>query len=521
MRELYGADFFRAFDRVAAEHFGVSPVVLMENAGRGTADALCNRFVPSGHCLILAGPGNNGGDGFVLARHLVLRGWHVELIQISPNKNVSAEFAANLEIVQRLSIPIEFSDKLDNNALREKIARADVIVDALLGTGSKGVLRGEIERLVCALNSCTVKKDTPHIMSLDIPTGVDPDTGEIASFAVRADLTVTYAAPKIGLFVMPGADCAGEVRTTDIGIAREGVLPHLERDAPGASQDAILLIEENDAGVLIPQTSHAIHKGDRGRLLICGGCETYRGAPVLTGLGALRAGCGLVVLAIPEEICESAAALLPEAVLLPLPANPQTSAQKILPWMERCEAAVVGPGMGRDEFAKHLCEFFWNAWNKPLLVDADGLFFLARLGGRRRDDALVTPHEGEAATLLGMKPEEISACRLRACREIAARYAPTLLKGRRTLVCDGPHARVLPPGHACLAVPGSGDVLSGACGALLARGLSPLAAGNLGGLLHAKAGAALGATWSTHGTLARDIAVRIASEMNAATRQEA
>jgi hydroxyethylthiazole kinase-like uncharacterized protein yjeF len=263
-------------------------------------------------------------------------------------------------------------------------------------------------------------------------------------------------------------------------------------------------------GFITPFPSN-IHKGDRGGVLIAGGSFNYRGAPLLAALGALRAGAGLAVLAIPDFMTDLASIFLPEAIFIPLKTrlgviSPEDVPAVLEPWGKRCSAAVFGPGIGRDPAMGKLTEWFLNKWSGKLLFDADALFFFSRLKGTFRDDLIITPHAGEAATVLGCDLSRVNNNRIKSAHALAHYSGTALLKGMKTVVVSGDKARVVCEGSNALAVPGSGDVLSGVIGAFAARGLSPFDAASAGALIHAVAGSYLEDESGSDGNLAREIA---------------
>lgn len=255
------------------------------------------------------------------------------------------------------------------------------------------------------------------------------------------------------------------------------------------------------------------HKGDRGGVLIFGGSQSYRGAPVLAALGALRAGAGYVVLAVPDFMVDAASVSVPEAVFAPLASSggviEEAAVRKVLgQWADKCGCAVFGPGIGRDESLRAVTGLVWNEWEKPLLLDADALFFFSSLrhGLRGRDNAIITPHSGEAGAILGISAAEVNSRRLAAAQKLTDKAGVALLKGMGTIVVSKDEKRIIKEGSPALAVPGSGDVLSGAIGAFLASGAAPIDAATAGALLHAIAGSRLEAKKGARGILAREIA---------------
>ncbi|OUO92628.1 NAD(P)H-hydrate dehydratase [Cloacibacillus sp. An23] len=505
MQKFYMPSDVREADSIAAERLGVPSVVLMENAARAAADAALSMSGGRGPFAVLAGHGNNGGDGFAAARHLMLRGHGVTVIKTAADDKYKGDAAVNLGVIRKLEcaeLVIKDASRLDDGEISAILGGAAVIVDALLGTGASGAPRGEIARLI------RLTDGYENILSLDIPSGADPDEGGCAVPCVRASATVTFLAPKKGMAFSPALEACGKITTADIGVPAALVLPE---------NPALTIYCEKDIRGMLPPVMRSIHKTERGSLLICAGSAAYRGAPLLAALGALRAGAGLVYLAVPDFIASEVSAALPEAVILPLPTDggavdAAAAAPMIAEWMPKCGAAAIGPGMGRGEEAGALFSWFWENWRAPLLIDADMLYFFAREldGLEERDDALLTPHGGEAARILGLSAAEVEASREASARLLTRKAGFALLKGRNTLIASASgELRMIGAGSPALAVPGSGDVLSGVIGALMASGLPVMDAAAAGALAHGAAGERLEERNGLRGTLAREIADEI------------
>ncbi|MDL2264093.1 NAD(P)H-hydrate dehydratase [Synergistaceae bacterium OttesenSCG-928-I11] len=501
MRFFYSSDAIRAADARAIEAMNIPGVVLMENAGRNATDEVLKKFGNGKKFLILCGPGNNGGDGFVMARHLLVRDRDVAVVVTTAPDKYRGDAALALAAYLGCGAPLFSSAELTDDELGAQIAASDVVVDALLGTGSSGAPRREVARLMCLIKKCA----PASVVALDVPSGVVPDTGEASDDAVCASLTVTFLAEKVGVAVAPGALHCGEVSVADIGAPRGLVL---------CDEPILTGYDRTDIPGMAPHISRDAHKGNRGGLLIVGGSAHFRGAPLLAARAALRAGCGFVFLAVPDFMSGEASAYLPEAIVLPLPSDgdgirASALGEEIAPWEGKFAAAVVGPGVGRSDGAAEAIRHFLDDWKKPLLMDADALFHLANMGAETCCNVVITPHTAEAARLLGIRVDEVNAHRLDAIASLAKKYGTALLKGPHTLIADENETRVVLEGGPELSVPGSGDVLSGAIGAYLARGLSHLDASTLGALVHALAGERLG---RTDGVLAGEIADGISTE---------
>jgi len=494
---LYRAQDVRSGDAKALEAHRLSGEVLMENAGAGAARGICHAFPRARKITILCGPGNNGGDGFVTARHLLGEGRSPRVILASSPESYKGNAKKNLDILETLQIPLHFSSEESCESIRNLLEDQDLLIDALLGTGTRGAPRGEVLRI---LRELSYLPEVP-LAALDIPSGVHPDSGVLLGPAPKAACTFTFLAPKTGLFVLPGAEYAGEVFTLSIGIPPQKVL--------GTPAAACWLGE--DTGKNFPRRFSSMHKGDRSTLLVLGGTPFYRGAPALAALGALKSGAGVVALGVPENLGASCAALLPETVLEPLSGEALSRASlgtALSRWKDRCSCVVAGPGMGRSSESLEAIRMLWEEWEKPLLLDADALYALACLGEDlpRRENAVLTPHEGEAARLLGISSEEVRQNRLEAASSLSKRWGTVLLKGATTVVSDGEFPLLTASGSPALAVPGSGDVLSGIVGNLLGSGLKPSIAAASGAWIHGMAGRIVEKTAGSEGVLASEIA---------------
>jgi NAD(P)H-hydrate epimerase len=446
---LYDAAEMRALDAAAID-LGIPAAVLMERAGLGAAHEIMSRFPDRRRFAIVAGTGNNGGDGFVVARHLLAAGLEPELLLTGPATRLSAESRGNLEVAERLGVPV--NRRPSRAQLRRTLRGAEVVIDALFGTGFRGVPRPAAATLIESINAAG-----RPVVALDIPSGVDASDGTVAGVAVAAELTVAFHGPKLGLIVAPGCRHAGAVVVADIGIP-----PQLESPTWSALATRSLID-------LVPRKHHGTSKYGAGSVLVVGGSEGMAGAPLLAARAALRAG-----------------AAQPELMVRALPGG--------LELADRAGALAVGPGLGRSVEAQGMVRRLAQRHRGPLVIDADGLFALSgklATTARRRTPAVMTPHEGEMARLLGREPEWVASNRLAAVREAAAASkAVVLLKGADTLVAAPGGDRVVvsvsdTPG---LATAGSGDVLTGVVAAMLAKGLDPWTAACCGAVMHARAG---------------------------------
>lgn len=510
MLRYYDPEDVRQADVLAVEKYGLPSLYLMENAGTNAAHEVLKRFPNANSFLIFEGPGNNGGDGFVAAKSFLKKSLKVTLILSSDMERYKGDSKLNLDILIKQKDPnftIKQSRNLSDSEIKEEVSKADCLIDALLGTGSKGAPKGEIERLI---RFC--KKDGA-VVAFDLPSGIDSLTGNIFDPCVKADLTITFLAAKKGMCFSPAYEMCGTVVIADIGISSQKVLE---------DKESIYSVTRDDIPKILPRLSRNIHKGSKGGLLIVGGNTNYRGAPLLAGLGALRSGAGLVVIAIPDFMVNSAALFLPEAIFVPLRTMggeivSESFNEAIAPWINRCGTAVVGPGLGRNESAEHITNWFWNEWKKPLLADGDALYFLSSQQNRPdfRADVVITPHSGEAANLLGITSEEVNKDRIGSASLMSLVSKTVLLKGMDTVVYSkGKSITIIKEGSPALAVPGSGDVLSGAIGALMSSGMSNGDAALVGAAAHGAAGSILEKKLGIRGILAREIADALPFTLN-------
>jgi ADP-dependent NAD(P)H-hydrate dehydratase / NAD(P)H-hydrate epimerase len=478
----------RETDRWAIEERGIPSLELMEAAGAGLAD-LVTELAPAGTVAILCGGGNNGGDGLVAARLLRDAGREVRVALTTDPGRLQGDARANLDRLPG-DPPAPFDPAVLDGAA--------VAVDALLGTGFSGAPREPVRGAIGALNDAGIP-----VVACDVPSGVDASTGEVADVAVHATATATFHQAKPGLWIAPGKAHAGRVRTVAIGIPDGApVAPQAGLIGPAATEG-------------IPGRDAASTKFTSGHVLVAGGSTGLTGAPCLAAEAAMRAGAGYVACAVPASLNPIFEQRLLEVMTIPLPdaAGHLTAdgAGRVLDEAgRRGGALVVGPGLGRDEAALALARDLAARAPVPLVLDADGLNAhagrLEELAGREQG-AVLTPHGGELARLLDVEGDAIRARRLHHAREAARRArAVVVLKGDDTIVADpGGRAGVSPGGAPALATAGTGDVLAGVIGALLAKGLEPFAAACAGVRLHLDAGRRAAVDRHADSVLARDV----------------
>ncbi|ORJ63043.1 NAD(P)H-hydrate dehydratase [Geothermobacter hydrogeniphilus] len=501
------AEQMRELDRRTIEEIGVPGVVLMENAGRAVADVLCREYadLSPGPVLILCGRGNNGGDGFVVARLLLDRGWQVETLLLAEADQVVGDAAVNLRALRNRHGKITVV--ADEESLRTELARCQpkLVVDALFGTGLNADLRGHAVMAVAWINAFA-----GPVVAVDIPSGVAAGSGRQLGCAVRADVTVTFAAPKLGHLLHPGAELRGELRIADIGIP--------QRLAEDLDESCFWLTAEV-ARSLLPDRPCCGHKGTFGHLLLIAGSRGKSGAAVLAAKAGLRSGAGLVTVAVPGSQQAIVAAAVPEVMTEAMAEDQGKIASAAADALSRLtvgkQALAIGPGLGQSSSIQTLVTRLLDDWKGPMVLDADALNVLADATEtlRRRDaePLVVTPHPGEMARLLGTTVAEVEADRPSAARDFARlRDVVVVLKGAPTLIASpAGELAVNSSGNPLLATAGSGDVLTGLIGGLLAQGLDSFAAARLGVYLHGAAADRLRCRIGDAGMLAGELAAEI------------
>lgn len=511
----------------AAVGEGASWEALMDRAGRAVADEVLSRLEGMGDAkrrsvLILAGPGNNGGDALVAAQYLFEAGLN-PCVYLWKRKDVQKD--ALVKAVRDLDMELLLSEEdSKQRMLRAILRRSEVVIDGLLGMGLERDVEGELKEIVELVN----RAGRPLVVAIDLPTGIHADTGQVLGAAVRSTVTVTMAAPKRGLYQFPGAEYAGEIVVGEIGIAAKFL-----RDVSAQ------LVDENQLRRLLPARPADAHKGTFGRLLVVAGSLNYTGAPYLAAMAGYRVGAGLVTLAPPRGIFPVLASQAVEATYLPLPegqfgAIGEDAVTTLVPLLERYQAMVLGCGLGQENvtvaFVRRLLQARDQAqpgigflahsqdagpeseWQLPsTVIDADALNALVGVGGwwegLPAERVVLTPHVGEMARLFEIPQEEVLGSRAAVAQEAAGRWGQVVvLKGAHTVVAH-PDGRLVfdPVATPVLATAGTGDVLAGAIGGFLAQGVPPFEAAMLGVHIHGMAGELLGGEVGLAGGIAGDL----------------
>lgn len=511
MRVLNTAQM-READRRTIYEIGIPSIVLMENAGRQAVAAMEAAFddLTNSRVAVLCGRGNNGGDGFVVARTLIQRGVETAVFLVGSVSDVQGDARTNIEVLGRIGLTIvEITNAQEWELHFSEITECDVIVDAILGTGFHGELTGLLQTVVADVNGLGVP-----VVAIDLPTGVSADSAELAGEAIEASMTVTLAAPKIPLVFPPADSNAGDLVIADIGIPYPVID---ELDGP-----YLELLTRERMREVVPARAPDSHKGDFGRVLIVAGSLGRTGAAHLAALGALRSGAGLVTVATPRSCLGILASMGPEYMTEPLDETPSGAIHfAALDRLFELDADViaVGPGIGRDPGTVAFVHGLLERAGVPVVIDADGLNAFVgdpdRLTGRDGVDVIVTPHPGEMSRLLGVGIEAVQHDRLGHARRFAhAHKAHVVLKGHRTIVAN-PDGRTFVnlTGNPGMATGGTGDLLTGMIAAWLAQLLDAEAACKLAVYLHGSAGDIAASNEGDAGLIASDIATCLGSAL--------
>ncbi len=469
-------------DEAAINEYGIGSLVLMERAALQTAHVIMSKYGTDIYVGVMAGSGNNGGDGIAIARILHEAGIRTEINMLGDYTKLTSETTAQLETVKKLNIPIHYG--VDHTLY-------DVIVDAIVGVGITRDLEGKFRKAVEAVNASKAA-----VVSVDIPSGVHADDGKIMGCAIKADLTVTFAYRKLGLMLYPGASCAGEVVCVPIGIPRE---------VTADKRTGVVTFTDSQRDLRLPERNPSGNKGTFGKVLLIAGSKSMGGACYLSALSAYRMGAGMVRIFTAAQNREILLKKLPEAIVDAYTDDSDDGLSKdevaaLLIAMEWASVIAIGPGMSISDKAKEILELVLTYCSKPLVVDADALNLLAQdekllrdfeFGRRKSDsDVIFTPHMGEFARLLQCPLTEIKKNLLSCCKSFTKKYDISLVcKDARTIVTKrGKLTYLNSSGNHGMATAGSGDVLTGIITGLLAQKLSGFEAAVMGTYAHGIAG---------------------------------
>ena len=483
---LIDGEASRQMDKEAMETYGLDTLVLMENAGLRSADyaadLLCDQ-PKDVRISVVAGKGNNGGDGFVMARHLFNKGFEVEIFCLGQPDTFSPAAKANWNVANAMGIKMTYLDQVrDLTLFRVKLMASRLIVDAIFGSGFKGEIFGLAKDVIDTINGVE-----GTVLALDIPSGIDADTGEVGKTFIKANYTVTFALPKCGNILAPGGEYNGKLKVVDISFPAALMD---ERD-----NDDIVIDEAWALSKMKPRKADS-HKGIYGHVLVAGGSANMTGSLILAGKGALKTGAGLVTYMMPWSLHDVVRCQNLEALTCRLPENEDGSlgiaaAEPILQQTGN-KILVFGMGLSRTDETIALTKRLLDDVNCPLVLDADALLALGDLDGRKKTNQplVLTPHPGEMSRILGWSIREVQENRVKAAKLAAEKFsAVVVLKGSRTIIA-APNGKIMVnlTGNAGMATGGMGDVLSGMIGALLGQGLDALTAAGLGVYFHGLAG---------------------------------
>ncbi|MCK4233825.1 NAD(P)H-hydrate dehydratase [candidate division WOR-3 bacterium] len=494
----------REIDRIAIKQLGIPGVVLMENAGQSVVSAMEDYFDMENveNVTIVCGKGNNGGDGFVVARYLMNLETNIDVYITADPSTISGDAKKNLNILSGLGLkPKVIKTKKDLQKLRTSMTHSDIVVDAIFGTGFSGKIQGITEDVVKELNESGI-----NIVSVDTPSGIDSDNGAVIGEAVQADLTVTMGLPKVGQFLYPARHYVGELYVADIGFP-EQVINNVEVKGT--------LVDNEVLRRFIPWRAPSLHKGAFGRILIIAGSTGMTGAAAMAATSALRAGAGLVYLAIPEHLNPILETKCTETITIPVPQTEEGSISlnaytKIMDEIKKVDVVAIGPGMSQHPETQKLIRKIVENANAPLLVDADGINALVgytKVLKKRKKPTVITPHPGEMARLINRDVREIVRNKVNLSQKYAQDWRVTIvLKGAPTVIAeqDGKfwlNSHV----NSGLATAGSGDVLTGLIIGFLAQRTTPLAASVSGVYIHSLAGEILKEKIGEHSLIAGDL----------------
>ncbi len=477
----------RALDRRAIDELGIPGLVLMENAAIGAVDALTEHFAEATNVAVVCGPGNNGGDGLAMARHLDGRGYRCQVFLVLGSGEPTGDAAVQWAILQRAGMRVDvIRDAMDWSAVAAACCESDVVIDAMFGTGLNRPLTGHFAAVATVISTCGAP-----CLAVDVPSGLDGDRATPIGPHVTAELTVTFALPKLAHVLAPACDAVGTLVVADLG------LPSRLLDETPA---ALTVLEHASMAARLPSRHDGGHKGDFGHVVLVGGSPGKSGAVVLGARAAVRSGAGLVTAAVPAPLRDVVEGGSYASMTLALDADEagalvDATPAQVLASGARGAVLAVGPGLGTEPSTVAAVRALARTVDGPLVLDADGLNAYAdELDALEADRAgrptVMTPHPGEMARLLGVSIEAVEEDRLRAARSAAETSgAVVVLKGRRTVIAtpDGTLA-INPTGNAGMATGGSGDVLTGLVAALLAQGVAPDDAARLGAFVHGLAG---------------------------------
>lgn len=496
------SDEMRSIDKITIEKYGIPGVVLMENAGVSVVKEIIKEFSTQSKFTIVCGRGNNGGDGFVVARHLYDKGFELNVFIVGDKDGIKGDALINLNIITKLGIDIHtIGYDEDLIKFKENLIHFPHVVDALFGTGLNKDIGGVSEKVINIIN-----KHSKHTISIDIPSGIGGNDGKVYKAAIRADKTIAFSLPKCGNLIYPGAEYNGELVIADIGIPKQ-VIKSMDLNHNLIDFE---LIKDN-----LPSRKKNTHKGSYGKANIIAGSAGMTGAAILTCKSALRTGLGLLKLYIGESLNHIVKTSVPEAITVPLQEMRKgvigiNHIEKIIADTENANVLTIGPGCGNTAELSEITKQVLNKVKVPIVIDADGLNALSKNTQwllEKKSKIIITPHIGEMSRLTGISIEEIKNNLIAVAKEFSQNLGViVVLKGASTIVvAPGGEVFINICGNPGMATAGSGDVLTGIITGLIAQGLEPLKATVTSVYLHGVTGDSVAGDKGEYGLLAGDL----------------
>jgi yjeF C-terminal region, hydroxyethylthiazole kinase-related/yjeF N-terminal region len=492
-------------DRYSINELGIPGIILMENAALRVVEEAVSALggcVVGQKVLLLAGKGNNGGDAFAVARHLMLKGADTCVHILADKSAISGDAKVNLDILYNIGANVNLlTDRKQISSLEKDLYKSELIIDGIFGTGFKGVPDALTSEIIGMVNGAG-----KYVIAIDIPSGVNGETGKVPGSCVNANVTVTFQLPKTGLLVHPGCDRTGRLVVADIGIPEKAVF----------SQNInSYVIDQNDVSFIIPARKNDTNKGSYGKIFILTGSKGMTGSGCLCAKAALRSGAGLVYVGVPSSLATIYGSSLVEPIIMPLEDAgkghiPLESVEHILKQMEKMDIMALGPGLSVNYDIRGIVGEIIKKSRIPLILDADALNSVAddlQVLNELKAEAVITPHPGEMARLTGLTIDEVQSDRIKVARDFAARWRLiVVLKGSRTIIAlpDGT-IYINTTGNPGMASGGSGDVLTGIIAGLAGQGIELADAAVAGVYLHGLAGDAAAIKKGVHGLIAGDM----------------
>ena len=494
-------------DRRTREEYGIPTILLMENAAAGITRIVEDMLgsVKGKRVTIVAGKGNNGGDGLAAARQLYNRGADVSVYLLSEPASLTGETALNLNIALKIGIDVYSKGNYDLKTLRSALNHSQVIIDAMIGTGLSSTVKEEYREVIGLINN-----SRGSVLAVDIPTGINSDTGEVMGAAVKATATVTFAIPKRGHLLYPGCEFSGKLHVVGISIPMSAI----EKESI-----YLHLLTEDDMRGIIPQRKIDSHKGSNGHVLVIAGSIGKGGAAAMTALSCLRTGAGLITLAVPASVQPIVAERLTEVMTCPLAETDEktianSASATILELSKDKDVIAIGPGLTTQKETASIVRRLIKEIPTPIVIDADAINALVDNLGilkDRRAPSILTPHPGEMGRLIGKSPADVQKDRIGTAREFATEHSVYLvLKGAHTVIAEpSGGVYISPTGNPGMATAGTGDALTGIIAGLIAQGVDVSPAVRLGVYLHGLAGDIAAKEVGMVGMLAGDLIARI------------